>query len=84
MNNVCLQQTIMDENIKYPDGFSKAQKRIFRKRPAKFSIINGFLVYKDSRRWVINKNDQQKILESCHSDKLPGHFGRDKTRRMKI
>ena len=41
---------------------------------------DGFLVYKNTRRWIINKKDRRKILESCHSDNLAGHFGRDKTR----
>ena len=31
---------ISGKNIKYPDRFSKAQKRIFRKRAAKCSIID--------------------------------------------
>lgn len=71
---------------KYPDDFMKDQKRNLRKKAQKFALDNGALFYigmgKNDlpRRWVYNKDEQQKILAACHSDKLAGHFGRDKTR----
>ena len=33
----------------------------------------------EPKRWVHNKEEQEKIPHACHSDKLAGHFGRDKT-----
>ena len=29
---------------------------------------------------VHDKEEQERVLHACHSDKLAGHFGRDKTR----
>ena len=51
-------------------GLSKNKKRMLRKKTTNFSITDGFLVYKNTRRWIINKKDRRKILESCHSDNL--------------
>jgi hypothetical protein len=70
---------------KYPDSYNKDQKRNLRKRSQKFVLENGVLFYKGSnsselRRWVPNVDEQTKILTACHSDKLAGHFGRDKTK----
>ena len=31
-------------------------------------------------RWVHDKEEKERILHASHSDKLAGHFGRDKTR----
>ncbi|KAL5459870.1 hypothetical protein EMCRGX_G033257 [Ephydatia muelleri] len=34
----------------------------------------------DGRRWVFDEEDQKRVTEACHDDKLGGgHFGRDKT-----
>ena len=69
----------------YPNFYNKDQKRNLRKRSQKFVLENGVLFYKgldnsEPRRWVPNVDEQKKILTACHSDKLAGHFGRDKTK----
>jgi hypothetical protein len=66
----------------YPNFYNKDQKRNLRKRSQKFVLENGVLFYKgkdnsEPRRWVLNVDEQKKILTACHSDKLDGHFGRD-------
>ena len=32
------------------------------------------------RHWIVDDEERKRILTSCHSDNLGGHFGRDKTR----
>ena len=32
------------------------------------------------RQWIRDADQQRKIIQACHADKLGGHFGRDKTR----
>ncbi|KAL5488645.1 hypothetical protein EMCRGX_G017621 [Ephydatia muelleri] len=41
----------------------------------------GWSVVYDRRRWVFDEEDQKRVTEACHDDKLAGggHFGRDKT-----
>ncbi|KAL5500016.1 hypothetical protein EMCRGX_G011506 [Ephydatia muelleri] len=40
----------------------------------------GWSVVYDRRRWVFDEEDQKRVTEACHDDKLGGgHFGRDKT-----
>ena len=72
----------------YPEGTNKAEKRLIRKKSASFRLIEGELYFVGKngknedgpRRWVPNEEEQRRIIVSCHSDKLAGHFGRDKTR----
>ena len=63
----------------YPDGVSDNRKRAIRNRATKFTIVDGVLFYAQ-RQWINDEENQKRIIESCHSDKLGGHFGRDKTR----
>ena len=72
-------------NNEYPIDFSKDQKRNLRKKVLKYVLEDGALFFIGQRkgepkRWVHCQDEQQKILKACHSDKLAGHFGRDKTR----
>ena len=72
----------------YPIDFSKDQKRNLLKRAQKFLLEDGALFFigqknGQPKRWVHSRDEQQQILKACHSDKLAGHFGRDKTRREK-
>ena len=69
----------------YPIDFSKDQKRNLRKKALKYVLEDGALYFigqkkGEPKRWVHCQDEQQKILRACHSDKLAGHFGRDKTR----
>lgn len=72
----------------YPEGSTKDQKRVIRKKSMNFRLVDGALYFvgKDGknehgpRRWIANEEEQRRIIASCHSDKLAGHFGRDKTR----
>ena len=43
-------------------------------------IIDNELYYGGTRKWIADKTQQTSIIYACHSDKLGGHFGRDKTR----
>ena len=68
---------------KYPVGSNDNQKRATRNKAKKFIIQDGVLHYVTKsglRQWVTNQEQQRKIIEACHADKLGGHFGRDKTR----
>ena len=69
----------------YPDKLTKSQKRSLSLRAQDFTLQEGLLFYKSKkdsqpRRWITDLNQKKEILESCHSDRLAGHFGRDKTR----
>lgn len=69
----------------YPINFLKYQKRNLRKKALKFVLEDGALFFIGQRkgepkRWVHCQEEQQKIMKACHSEKLAGHFGRDKTR----
>ena len=68
----------------YPISSTSNNKRAIRAKSAKFVLDSGvlFLVQKDHprRQWISSREQQQNILFACHSDKLGGHFGRDKTR----
>ena len=87
-NESTLYQQVYDylQNDKYPDEFSKSQKRGLRRRSQDFVVQDGVLFYqgknKESqpRRWITDPKQKQQILEGCHSSQLAGHFGRDKTR----
>ncbi|KAI8512040.1 Gypsy retrotransposon integrase-like protein 1 [Branchiostoma belcheri] len=74
---------------KYPEGYSKKQKRTLRQRAQDFFLDHGVLYYRGSRgktgqpRQVIGEKDVQKrVIKQCHEggDGL-AHFGRDKTRQ---
>ena len=72
-------------NNEYPIDFLKDQKRNLCKKALKFVLEDGALFFIGQRkgepkRWVYCQEEQQKIMKACHSDKLAGHFGRDKTR----
>ena len=72
----------------YPIDFSKDQKRNLRKKALKYVLEDGALYFigqkkGEPKRWVHCQDEQQKILRACHSDKLAGHFGRDKTREKR-
>ena len=67
----------------YPGEFTKSQKRSLRRRAQDFTLQEGLLFCKSKkdsqpRRWITDLNQKKEILESCHSDRLAGHFGRDK------
>ena len=67
----------------YTSECSGNDKRAIRKKAKKFVIKDGVLhnVHGSShRQWITDMEQQKKIMKSCHSDKLGGHFGRDKTR----
>lgn len=69
----------------YPIDFLKDQKRNLRKKALKFVLEDGALFFIGQRkgepkRWVHCQEEQQKIMKACHSEKLAGHFGCDKTR----
>ena len=71
------------QNGKYPDEFSKSQKRGLRRRSQDFVVQDGVLFYQGKISTTTPETDpkqKQQILEGCHSSQLPGHFGRDKTR----
>ena len=68
---------------KYPAGSTVNQKRATRNKAKKFVVKDGVLHYiaKDGhRQWITDADQQRKIIQACHADKLGGHFGRDKTR----
>ena len=69
----------------YLIDFSKVQKRNLRKKAQKFVLEDDalFLIGQKNgqpKRWVHSREEQQQILKACHSNKLAGHFGRDRTR----
>ncbi|KAL5476085.1 hypothetical protein EMCRGX_G025990 [Ephydatia muelleri] len=60
----------------------KNWKRTIRRKAEEFVLEDGQLYTKgdDRRRWVFDEEDQKRVTEACHDDKLGGgHFGRDKT-----
>ena len=72
-------------NGQYPEDIGKDKKRSLRRKAQKLVLNDGMLYYtgcKDGqpRRWVHDAEEQTRIITACHSDKLAGHFGRDKTR----
>ncbi|CAB4007441.1 retrotransposable element [Paramuricea clavata] len=91
-NELTLYQQVYDylQNDKYPDEFSKSQKRGLRWRSQDFVVQDGVLFYqgknKESqpRRWITELKQKQQILEGYHSSQLAGHFGRDKRREKAI
>ena len=69
----------------HPIDFLKDQGRDLRRKAQKFVLEDGALFFIGQKngqpeRWVHSRDEQQQILKACHSDKLAGHFGRDKTR----
>ena len=70
----------------YPIDFSKDQKRNLRKKALQCKVLeDGALFFIGQRkgepkRWVHCQDEQQKTLKAFHSDKIAGHFSRDKTR----
>ena len=69
----------------HPIDFSKDQGRDLRKKAQKFVLEDGALFFIGQKngqpeRWVHSRDEQQQILKACHSNKLAGHIGRDKTR----
>eukprot|EP00731_Ephydatia_muelleri_P028804 Em0020g448a len=60
----------------------KNWKRTIRRKAGEFVLEDGQLYTKgdDRRRWVFDEEDQKRVTEACHDEKLGGgHFGRDKT-----
>ncbi|KAL9968157.1 hypothetical protein ACROYT_G026496 [Oculina patagonica] len=74
---------------RYPNDFTKDQKRNLRKKAQKFALFEDALFFighdrsKQPKRWIHDIDEQQKILTACHqNDKIDGdHVGRDRTRR---
>ena len=69
----------------HPIDFLKDQGRDLCRKAQKFVLEDGALFFIGQKngqpeRWVHSRDEQQQILKACHSDKLAGHFGRDKTR----
>ena len=48
-------------------------------KASKYTLKDEILHWND-RRWRVDDEQKEKIFESCHSGRLSGHFGRDKTR----
>ena len=67
----------------YPAEASEGAKRSIRRKSKKFKIHDGLLYYTHGgreRQWIRDEGTKKRIIAACHSDKLAGHFGRDKTR----
>ena len=69
----------------HPIDFLKDQGRDLRRKAQKFVLEDGALFFIGQKngqpeRWVHSRDEQQQILKACHSNKLAGHIGRDKTR----
>ena len=66
------------ENI--PTDYQK--KRAVRKHAATLELDKGEILLKRKGRRVkvvVYVREQQRILQSCHSDPMSGHFGMTKT-----
>ena len=67
---------------KYPENCEETKKRAISKKAQMFSIRNGVLFYTangHNQEWVSEETKQRQIIQSVHSGKLGGHFGRHKT-----
>ncbi len=72
--------TNADSESKFRGGLSKDEKKTIRRRAKDFVNRDGFLflITRDKkggralrqRQWVADKDEQQRILESCHDDSL--------------
>ena len=56
----------------YPEGCTKDQKRNLRKKAQKFILDDGALFFvanenSPPKRWVHNKEEQERVLHACHS-----------------
>ena len=60
--------------------YRKIKKECCGKKLRTFQSLMDFWFTKTHEDGLSTKKDRRKILESCHSDNLAGHFGRDKTR----
>ena len=68
----------------YPRLLSKDQKRAVRRRALTIEVDNGEVyVQKQKKRVkvIASREEQVRILNSCHSDATSGHLGTRKTRR---
>ncbi|KAL5497543.1 hypothetical protein EMCRGX_G014031 [Ephydatia muelleri] len=70
----------------YPAGASEGRKRCIRRKAAKFVLKNGELFFKKMNkgkeseiRYVVNTEEQQRILHGCHNDPTAGHMGVKRT-----
>eukprot|EP00731_Ephydatia_muelleri_P030725 Em0022g239a len=70
----------------YPAGASEERKRCIRRKAAKFVLKNGELFFKKMNkgkeseiRYVVNTEEQQRILHGCHNDPTAGHMGVKRT-----
>eukprot|EP00731_Ephydatia_muelleri_P007459 Em0003g1707a len=69
----------------YREEAEKQWKRTVRRKAQDFTVNDGQLYIKgkngqEARRWVFDEEDQKRVMEACHDDKLGGgHFGWDKT-----
>jgi hypothetical protein len=69
--------------LTYPKDCTSNQKRAIRKKGSKFTLKDHLLYLSTQgklKQWITDERQQRRIVESCHADKLGGHFGRDKTR----
>ena len=48
-------------------------------KASKYTLKDEIFHWND-RRWIVDDEQKEKIFKSCHSDRLSGYFGRDKTR----
>ena len=79
-----LREKIFPNNVK-----DKGKKSNFRKACKEFSIVNGQLMYKESRRVIMSKEDQQTIIHDVHvglgedskAKAMSSHRGRDSTQQ---
>ena len=63
------------ESKEYPNGFSKNQKRVMRRRCKDFQIKRGLLYYTskadtggDCRQVPRSNEEAQRIIKSCHDE----------------
>ena len=79
-----LREKIFPNNVK-----DKGKKSNFRKACKEFSIVNGQLMYKESRRVIMSKENQHTIIHDVHvglgedskAKAMSSHRGRDSTQQ---
>ena len=62
---------------RYPEGWDKNMKRSVRKRADRVEVI--YKKNSDEVRPIQSREEQMQVLEMCHSDRTPEHFGVKKT-----
>ena len=69
-----LYQDVMKYNVErsYRAKAEKHWKRTIRRKAGDFVVKDGQLYStgEDGRRWVFDEEDQKRVTEACHDDKL--------------